>query len=61
MSLFLNNGSVSNPPVVVLLSPGMVDEQLNRACQAFVDHTVQVSTWQRCGRLIMSRAQVLWW
>lgn len=42
MSLFLNNGSQSNPTVVVLLSPEMLDEQLNRACQAFVDHTVKV-------------------
>lgn len=43
ISLFLNNGSQSNPTVVVLLSPDMLDEQLNRACQAFVDHTVKVT------------------
>lgn len=43
MSLFLNNASESNPPVVVLLTPGMVDEQLNRACQVFVDHTIKVN------------------
>ncbi|CAM9874990.1 unnamed protein product [Ascophyllum nodosum] len=39
MSMFLNNASESNSPVVVLLSPEMIDEQLNRACQAFVEHT----------------------
>lgn len=44
VSLFLNNGSQSNPTAVVLLSPEMLDEQLNRACQAFVDHTVKVKT-----------------
>lgn len=43
MGLFLNNGSQSNPSVVVLLSPETVDEQLNRACQLFVDHTVKAS------------------
>lgn len=43
MSLFLNNGSQSNPSIVVLLSPGMADEQINQACQAFVDHTVKAS------------------
>lgn len=43
MSLFLNNGSQSNPSVVVLLTPGAINEQLNRACQAFVDHTVKAS------------------
>lgn len=42
VSLFLNNGSQSNPTAVVLLSPEMLGEQLNRACQAFVDHTVKV-------------------
>lgn len=42
VGLFLNNGSQSNPTVVVLLSPEMLEEQLNRACQAFVDHTVKV-------------------
>lgn len=47
MSLFLNNGSQSNPPVVVLLTPGTINEQLNRACQAFVDHTVKVRTVRR--------------
>lgn len=41
MSLFLNNASQSNPPVVCLLTPGAMEEQLNRACQAFVDHTVK--------------------
>ncbi|CAN0079411.1 unnamed protein product [Pylaiella littoralis] len=41
MSLFLNNGSQSNPTVVVLLSPEMLNEQLDRACQAFVDYTVK--------------------
>lgn len=44
MSLFLNNGSQSNPDTVVLLSPGMLDEQLNRACQSFVNHTIKVRT-----------------
>ena len=43
MSLFLNNGSQSNPSAVVLLTPGAMNEQLNRACQAFVDHTVKAS------------------
>lgn len=43
VSLFLNNGSQSNPTVVVLLSPEMLDEQLNQACKAFVDHTVKVN------------------
>ena len=42
MSMFLNNASESNSPVVVLLSPEMIDEQLNRACQAFVEHTFKV-------------------
>lgn len=42
VSLFLNNGSQSNPTAVVLLSPEALDAQLNRACQAFVDHTVKV-------------------
>lgn len=43
MSLFLNNGSQSNPPVVVLLTPSTMNEQLNSACKAFVDHTVKAS------------------
>jgi len=47
ISMFLNNGSQSNPTVVVLLSPDMLDEQLNRACQAFVDYTVKVKTSRR--------------
>lgn len=47
ISLFLNNGSQSNPTAVVLLSPEILDEQLNRACQAFVDHTVKVKKQQQ--------------
>lgn len=47
MSLFLNNGSQSNPNSVVLLSPEMLDEQLNRACQAFVNYTVKVGVLYR--------------
>ncbi|CAM9260235.1 unnamed protein product [Hapterophycus canaliculatus] len=47
MSLFLNNGSQSNPDSVVLLSPEMLDEQLNRACQAFVNHTVKADAKRR--------------
>lgn len=43
MSLFLNNGSQSNPPVVMLLTPSTMNEQLNSACKAFVDHTVKAS------------------
>ncbi|CAM9718290.1 unnamed protein product, partial [Ectocarpus fasciculatus] len=47
ISLFLNNASQSNPTLVVLLSPENVDEQLNRACQAFVDHTVKTDLKRR--------------
>eukprot|EP00752_Nemacystus_decipiens_P007824 g6989.t1 len=47
VSLFLNNGSQSNPTAVVLLSPETLDEQLNRACQAFVDHTVKTDSKRR--------------
>lgn len=51
--MFLNNASQSNPSTVFLVTPRALDEQLNRASQAFVDHTVKVV--KRLG------AAVLYW
>ncbi|CAM9321089.1 unnamed protein product, partial [Choristocarpus tenellus] len=42
LCMVLNNGSLSNPPVVVLLTPESLEEQMFMACQAFVEHTVKV-------------------
>ncbi|CAM9613455.1 unnamed protein product [Discosporangium mesarthrocarpum] len=47
ISLVLNNGSLSNPPVMVLFEPQCLEEQIHIACQSYVEHTIKIDAKKR--------------